>query len=336
MRHHQQPCAACREVLLQPFGHVGVEVVRRLVENQQIRFADQHVGQRHTLELSAREGFDALPEIADFQPREDALRPLFVIPCFEGVHARHRLLQTLARGIFEGSFVRRNGFQRRVFRVEAGFEHGHSRRIGGALLEVGHAQVAARHDAARIVVFTPRDDVQQRGFPRAVFCDEGHAAPVLDCERYIFEEHLLAERFGEVLHLKTTSHSVCFCAYKATQKSRTDNLRPEMKRRTTTYDCRAPLFGGDAVSGSYVFPVRRPLPFFRSAGCLSGGCGVPPPARAYCAGMSSPAGVQFPAFRSSRSVFLSAGLSCPLPERYQFLRKSRVTGNSVIRSVVQP
>lgn len=30
------------------------------------------------------------------------------------------------------------------------------------------------------------------------------------------------------------------------------------------------------------------------------------------------------------------GLSCPLPERYQFLRKSRVTGNSVIRSVVQP
>ena len=66
--HHQQPCTACREVLFEPLGHVGVEVVGRLVEDQQVGFADQHVGQRHALELPAREGLHFLPEVADPEP----------------------------------------------------------------------------------------------------------------------------------------------------------------------------------------------------------------------------------------------------------------------------
>ena len=227
MRHHQQPRAACRQILFEPLGHIGVEVVGRLVEDQQVRLAYQHVGQRHALELSARKGPDPLSEVADLQPRQNPLGPLFVIPRFERVHAGHRLLQSFARRLFDRPFVFGDGLQRRILREEAGFQHGHLRWIDRTLFEVGDPQIAAGYDAAAVVILTPRYDVQERGFSGAVLGDEGHAPPVLDRKRYIFEEYQIAERFGQVLHLKTTSHNAFFCVCKATQKYRTDNRRPE-------------------------------------------------------------------------------------------------------------
>ena len=53
--HHQQRLVAARQKALQPLYHLQVEVVRRLVENQEVGFGNQHVGQCHTFLLSARE-----------------------------------------------------------------------------------------------------------------------------------------------------------------------------------------------------------------------------------------------------------------------------------------
>ena len=44
VRHHQQAQVGATQVVLQPFGHVQVQMVGRLIENQQIRFGDQGVG----------------------------------------------------------------------------------------------------------------------------------------------------------------------------------------------------------------------------------------------------------------------------------------------------
>ena len=79
----------------------------------------------------------------------------------------------------------------------------------GVCIDTCHA-FAAGYDLPAVVILTPRYDVQERGFPGAVLGDEGHAPPVLDRKRYIFEEYQIAERFGQVLHLKTTSHNAFF------------------------------------------------------------------------------------------------------------------------------
>ena len=65
MGDHQQGCLVSREVLFEPFGHVGIQVVGRLVEDQQVGFADQHRCQCHTFELSAGKLAYLFVEIVD-------------------------------------------------------------------------------------------------------------------------------------------------------------------------------------------------------------------------------------------------------------------------------
>ena len=44
VRHHQQAQVGATQVVFQPFGHVQVQMVGRLIEDQQIRFGDQGIG----------------------------------------------------------------------------------------------------------------------------------------------------------------------------------------------------------------------------------------------------------------------------------------------------
>ena len=60
VRHHEQAQTTTVQVLFQPFRHVQVEVVSRLVQNQQIRFGNQDVGQCHALQLPAGQMSDFL------------------------------------------------------------------------------------------------------------------------------------------------------------------------------------------------------------------------------------------------------------------------------------
>ena len=113
--------------------------------------------------------------------------------------------------------------------MEAGFQHGHLRRIDRTLFEVGDPQIAAGYDAAAVVILSSRYDVQERGFSGAVLGDEGHAPPVLDRKRYIFEEYQIAERFGQVLHLKTTSHNAFFLCMQSYAKI--PNRQPPPRNR---------------------------------------------------------------------------------------------------------
>ena len=42
--HHQQCFVPSCQITLQPFNHLQVEMVRGLIENQQVGFCNQHVG----------------------------------------------------------------------------------------------------------------------------------------------------------------------------------------------------------------------------------------------------------------------------------------------------
>ena len=55
VRDHQQAHPRAGKIVFEPSGRFEVEVVRRLVQDQQLRLADQRARERHALDLSARQ-----------------------------------------------------------------------------------------------------------------------------------------------------------------------------------------------------------------------------------------------------------------------------------------
>ena len=103
MSHHHQSALEAAEPVLQPRGHLRVQVVGRLVQHQHIRRVDQRRRQRHPLPLSAGEGPHLLLIVWQAQLVEHGLGLIFVqFPEFLGEMQEH-LLQNggviLHRGI---------------------------------------------------------------------------------------------------------------------------------------------------------------------------------------------------------------------------------------------
>ena len=78
MGHHHQPALEPAEPVLQPRGHLRVQVVGRLVQHQHIRRVDQRRRQRHPLPLSAGEGPHLLLIVRQAQLVEHGLGLIFV------------------------------------------------------------------------------------------------------------------------------------------------------------------------------------------------------------------------------------------------------------------
>ena len=49
---HQQCAPSAGQITLQPFDHLKVKMVGRLVENQEVGLGEQHIGKCHTLLLT--------------------------------------------------------------------------------------------------------------------------------------------------------------------------------------------------------------------------------------------------------------------------------------------
>ncbi len=136
VRHHEERGAGVAQIVLQPLHHLEVEVVGRLVEDEELRVVGQHLGQCHTLALSARKLGDGLLQIGDFQLCEDA----------DGL------------GIAIGHIAHSHGIGKR-----------------GLLAQIADVQVVAKDDRAAVGSLLPHDDVEQGGLARTVARDETHA-----------------------------------------------------------------------------------------------------------------------------------------------------------------
>ena len=139
VRHHEQAQAATVQVLFQPFRHVQVEVVGRLIQNQQIRFGNQDIGQCHALQLPARQISDFLGEIADFQLRKNLLGTPFIIPRLFVFHSHQQFVHSGVAGCFHAPFILLNQLYGRVAVIKAGFEHRQFFGIFRALFQIAHA-----------------------------------------------------------------------------------------------------------------------------------------------------------------------------------------------------
>ena len=99
VRHQQQRQIFIAQILFQPLNHIQIQVVGRLIQNQQIGHINQNPRQSHTLLLSATQHTHRLNHIRlmDVQFAQYLLRPGFVIPTLRHRHFRGCQVQPLFR-----------------------------------------------------------------------------------------------------------------------------------------------------------------------------------------------------------------------------------------------
>ena len=172
--HHQNGQPLFAEEVLQPFDHGDVEVVGRLVEQQQVGVVDEYAAQRHFLLFAAAEGVHGtIHEFVDLQAGEHFADALFKVPGFHVLRAFGRFDKTAYR----------------LVGVEVGI-----------LGQIGHLGVATEGDLAAVGQFLAGDDVEQGAFAVSVAGDEGGLLSGVDAEADVFEQQLVAKRFGEVFY----------------------------------------------------------------------------------------------------------------------------------------
>ncbi len=87
---YQQQCySRSAEVPLQPFNHINVQVVGRLVKDQKIRLLQEHTCQCKAFLLTTAQGMHLLLQMVDVQLAEDLLHFRIIIPGFVAVHGLH-------------------------------------------------------------------------------------------------------------------------------------------------------------------------------------------------------------------------------------------------------
>ena len=189
--HHEQRPVASGQIALQPLYHLQVEMVGGLVEYQQVGLHQQHVGQRHSLLLTATQLSHRLLQIANLQLRQHLL------------------------GLQQ--------FLLLVLMIEAGFEHRLRRVEAGRLLQIADGQVAAEHDAAPVARLLASQHRQQRRLARAVASYQPHPLPLGNAEADVAEQPERAERFRHALHVNVwgiLSHSILGLSARCSQAPR--------------------------------------------------------------------------------------------------------------------
>ena len=160
VRHEDQRAAIAQQKILQPGDGVDVQVVGRLVQEQDVRVAHQAAGQ----------------EDAPLEPGREALE------IGRGVEPHTRddrvHLQTPVPGVLIAA-GRRAGLRRGQ---AAGQDVGHAARqsFGHLLDQVGHSQAPFADYSPCIGFKLAGDDLEQRGFAHAVAPDETQPLAALD------------------------------------------------------------------------------------------------------------------------------------------------------------
>ena len=187
VRHHQQAEVGAAQVFFEPFRHIEVEVVGRLVEYQQVGFGDEGIGKCHALQLPAGEVFYQLVEVADFELRKDLFRFLLILPGLLVIHADKDFIQSGMSFRLHAALVLLYQLDGAVAMMEAGFEHGQFFGVLRVLLQIAYAQIAPEGDGAGVIAFLAGKDIEQRSLAGAVLGYQADALPLGHAEREILE-----------------------------------------------------------------------------------------------------------------------------------------------------
>ena len=164
--HHEQAGSGAAQVGFQPFNHLHVEVVGRLVEDEQVGFVLQHASQCHSLHHASRQLLHLLAHVGDFQLGENLLGAEFV------------------------------GMS------QADVAHGEFSVVGGSLLQIAHFQAVSENHLPAFVAFDSSDDAEQRGFSCAVLGNESDALALAYGEGDVVEKDSVADALRQPHHFE--------------------------------------------------------------------------------------------------------------------------------------
>ena len=212
MADDQHRAAVGLEVIFQPFHGFQVQVVGRLVQDQQIRTLQQQTGQAQTSLLTA--GKDARQFDPGIHREAHTVEHLFDL----GVHiiSVHGIHDGGAVGDFlgQGCVMRvcsqaalqvvhlLHGVQRRG---EGQFHRGVNVQRGGqarVLLQIATGHAGAKGSIACIGQALAAQDAQQRGFAGAVCANDADAVAALDPGVDVLQNFMFAKAFAQVLQFQ--------------------------------------------------------------------------------------------------------------------------------------
>jgi hypothetical protein len=201
VRDDDEAAAELGDEALQPLQPGEVEVVRRLVEAEDLEARQEERGKPRACRLAARERAERLLEPAAHPDlRAGSGRTRLEVAAAEGEEALERL-GVLGDGLRK-PLRQRVHLGRRRRHARAPLEVG-EQRFAGARVELLR-QVPNREawrradDRARVRRLEPREQPEKRGLPHAVRADDADTAPPADDERDAIEEQPRAVRLGDV------------------------------------------------------------------------------------------------------------------------------------------
>ena len=127
--NHEQRLVAAIQETLQPFYHLQIQMVRGLIEYQEVRIGNQHIGQGDALLLAAAQLPHRLVEVTDLQ---------------------------LSQYLFGLEHLLRISFM-----IKAGVKHAFRRVESRRLFQHAHLQVTTKDDLTGIVALFSREDREQ-------------------------------------------------------------------------------------------------------------------------------------------------------------------------------
>ena len=201
MADEQHAAPVLAQERLKPLRHADVEMVRRLVEKEEIRLAHERLRETDARLLSAGEMLDVLREIrlGKAEAERDAAQAALVVVAAEALEAveraavrRERLLVLRALQLL---------LERRLFRAERDdIVKGRAELLveraaveRRRLLDVADRVVRLPADLARVVLLLPHEAAHERRLARAVRADEADLVTARDLEAHIAKELVDAE-----------------------------------------------------------------------------------------------------------------------------------------------
>ena len=183
---HDETAVEFPQAVLQPDDHVAVQVVRRLVQDEDIRRMEQDGGEGHALALAAGEGAHGLGKVRDAQAGEHGLGLVF----HEGAGVRGEVGKDL--------------LQDRGLRVHL-----------GVLGQEADLHVGVPADGAAVRHLLARQDAEKAALAGAVDADDADLVPLVEIEGDIIQELFQAEIQADVFRREKHGRSSVLVVFPA-------------------------------------------------------------------------------------------------------------------------
>ncbi len=193
MGHQQERFLLLVEIVFQPFHHLHVEMVGRLVHDQQHMFVleadiDKCFGQGYPFPLTAGEGACGLLQMVDIQLSQNLFDLGVKIPGAQLVEPHNGRGDLVGVFFVAGRFIGLDGVDDGMIVVKDIVEDGLVFDEDRLLFEKGHGDILMDPDRAAVRGVLTRQDAEEGGFPAAVAGYQGDLVALFDVESDLLEK----------------------------------------------------------------------------------------------------------------------------------------------------